>query len=436
MSQRMRPSDSSGVRSHQVPRSRSRYTVFQPRFILLLCTWLSILIGTMHKSRAEIPADAASSPSQTSAADMALKPAEIRVPIPENYTDSQRKFQGIPSLCTTSQGRLWACWYSGGTTENGENYVLVVTSGDGGQTWSQPLFAVDPAGPVRAYDTTIWLDPDGKLWLFWAQSYEWWDGRSGVWCMTTDTPESPEAVWTPPRRLCDGIMMNKPTVDSLHRWLFPVSIWRVTPSENTPKHDLGERKNPNVMVSTDHGQTLTTLGASFVPRNVSIFDEHSIIERRDGSLWMLVRTTYGIGESTSTDSGKTWTDTTPSKICHPSSRFFIRRLTSGNLVLVKNGPIERQTDRREMTAFLSTDDGVTWQGGLLLDGHGGVSYPDGAEMPDGSLVVIYDFDRTGAKEILAARFTEADILAGKIISSQGKLQMLVNQATDNSACHP
>lgn len=89
-----------------------------------------------------------------------------------------------------------------------------------------------------------------------------------------------------------------------------------------------------------------------------------------------------------------------------------------------------------MTAFLSTDDGVTWQGGLLLDGHGGVSYPDGAEMPDGSLVVIYDFDRTGAKEILAARFTEADILAGKIISSQGKLQMLVNQATDNSACHP
>lgn len=358
-----------------------------------------------------------------------LNPAEIRCPLPESYTDTQRQFQGISSLCTTPGGRLWACWYSGGTTENGENYVLVATSEDRGETWSAPLFAVDPPGPVRAYDATMWVDPNGALWLFWAQSYEWWDGRSGVWCMTTETPEKKDAIWSAPRRLCDGIMMNKPTVLSDGRWLFPVSIWRVKPDKNTPQHDLGDRKNPNVMVSTDNGKTLTTLGASFVPRDVSIFDEHSIVERRDGSLWMLVRTSYGIGEAFSTDGGRTWTDTEPSQICHPSSRFFIRRLQSGNLVLVKNGPIDQATDRRQMTAYLSQDDGVTWKGGLVLDDRNPVSYPDGDQLSDGTIVVTYDFDRTGARLILAARFTEADILAGKIVSQQGKLQLQINQAT-------
>ena len=30
------------------------------------------------------------------------------------------------------------------------------------------------------------------------------------------------------------------------------------------------------------------------------FDEHMFVERKDGSLWLLVRTNYGIGESIST----------------------------------------------------------------------------------------------------------------------------------------
>ena len=63
-------------------------------------------------------------------------------------------------------------------------------------------------------------------------------------------------------------------------------------------------------------------------------------ERRDGSLWMLVRTLYGIGESTSTDGGRTWSEVAPSDIGHVTSRFFIRRLDSGNLVLVKHGEID------------------------------------------------------------------------------------------------
>ena len=36
------------------------------------------------------------------------------------------------------------------------------------------------------------------------------------------------------------------------------------------------------------------------------FDEHHLIERRDGSLWLTARTETGLHESMSTDGGRTW----------------------------------------------------------------------------------------------------------------------------------
>lgn len=47
-------------------------------------------------------------------------------------------------------------------------------------------------------------------------------------------------------------------------------------------------------------------GGCKVPKDVRQFDEHMFVERKDDSLWLLVRTQYGIGERVSTDRGKTW----------------------------------------------------------------------------------------------------------------------------------
>jgi len=154
-----------------------------------------------------------------------------------------------------------------------------------------------------------------------------------------------------------------------------------------------------------------------------------LVERQDGSLWMLVRTGYGIGQSVSKDGGKTWSDVERGPIQHTVSRFFIRRLRSGKLLLVKHGPIAERTDRSRLTAFLSADDGKTWSGGLMLDERKGVSYPDGVENPDGAIYLIYDFSRYVEKQVLMAVFTEADVAAGKCVSPVARLRVLVNQAT-------
>ncbi len=344
----------------------------------------------------------------------AKAPAVIISPGPE-YADAVRMFQGIPGIERAANGRLWATWYGGGVTEDEHNYVMLATSGDDGHSWSHVKIVLDPDrdGPIRAFDPCLWHDPQGRLWLFWAQRSK---GLPQLLAMTTNNSGDETPTWSKPRWMCEGIMMNKPTVASDGRWLLPVAIWF-------------REKSDMVVASADHGNTWQLIGAATVPekkdRNC---DEHMLVQRRDGSLWMLVRTGYGIGESISHDGGKSWSDVQRTDLIHTASRFFIRRLRSGKLLLVKHSPPGKPS-RSHLTAFLSDDDGKTWQGGLLLDDRGGVSYPDGVESPDGTIYLIYDFSRYDKKQILMATFTEEDVAQGKPVSPKVRLRVVINQAT-------
>jgi hypothetical protein len=339
------------------------------------------------------------------------------------HAATNRAFQGIPSLAVAPGGRLWAIWYAGVTpAEDHNNYVVISTSGNGGATWKEVL-VIDPdaSGPVRAYDPELWLAPDGRLFAFWAQA-DGHDGAiAGVWCIATSTPEVAQPKWSAPRRLTDGIMMCKPLVLSTGEWVLPASTWRTTD------------QSARMVVSVDQGKTWTLRGACNVPAAARQFDEHMFIERRDRSLWLLVRTKYGLGESISTDQGKTWPEVKPSGIPHPSARFFITRLHSGNLLLVKHGPLDKPAGRSHLTAFISSDDGRNWAGGLLLDERNGVSYPDGQQTADGLIRIIYDFSRTDARQILFATFREEDAAAGKSVTDAVRLRQLVSQASGGQA---
>ncbi|MDX9881458.1 MAG: sialidase family protein [Prolixibacteraceae bacterium] len=330
-------------------------------------------------------------------------PPELIKPEQSNtaYSLGSRMFTGIPSVAISEGGRIWAVWYAGPTPgENADNYVVLATSGDKGNRWEEVLI-IDPdrKGPVRAFDPEIWIDPDGKLWFFWAQTIGHDGSVAGVWAITTNNPDTKDPDWSEPRRLTNGIMMCKPVVLSGGEWVLPVSTWRLT--------DYSAK----VIMSKDKGISWHEQGAVNVPREDREFDEHMIVEKKDGSLWMLVRTKYGIGESFSTDGGISWSPLNPSIIKHPSARFFIRRLISGNLLLVKHGPVGIKTGRSHLMAFISKDDGQSWSKGLLLDERKGVSYPDGQQDKDGTIYITYDYNRTKEQMILMTNFTEEDILA-------------------------
>jgi predicted neuraminidase len=346
----------------------------------------------------------------------------LRLPIvydppPVTHSLKTRRFQGIPSMAVSLKGRLWATWYAGKTPgEDRNNYTVIAGSGTDGRTWNEYI-VIDPdgEGPVRAFDPQLWLDPTGKLWAFWAQTIEHKGTVAGVWAMTNDTPEAADSSWSEPRRLTDGVMMCKPVVLSSGEWLLPASTWRET--DNSAR----------VVASNDQGHIWKLRGACHVHKNLRSYDEHMIVEKNNGTLWMLVRTTEGIAESLSVDRGRTWSALKPSALKHTSSRFFIRRLSSGNLLLVKHGPINRKTERSHLTAYLSDNDGQSWSNGLLIDERKGISYPDGQQDKYGNIYIIYDRSRTNAREILMSKFTENDIYAGRLINANSALKIIVSK---------
>lgn len=366
-------------------------------------------------------------------------PAPILHPPLPAFAPETRKWQGIASIERAPGGRLWATWYTGGSGEEPGNYVVLATSGDDGETWTDPALVVAPPSPARAFDSALWVDPTGRLWFFWSQAADHHvDGRVGVWAMTTDAPDDAAPAWSEPRRLCNGIMMNKPTVLKDGTWLLPAAVWECA----GPKlPETAAERFSNVIASTDNGKTWARRGGADVPNRH--FDEHMVVEREDGSLWMLVRCSDGIGESVSTDGGVTWSPGQFSGIPGPSSRFHIRRLPSGKLLLITHHfQGEKATRdpqaRSHLTAYLSGDDGRTWTGELILDERGGISYPDAGIAPDGTVYAIYDRERGDqyapgdAREILMAVFTEEDVMRGDFVSPGARQRVIVSKVPETA----
>jgi predicted neuraminidase len=359
---------------------------------------------------------AQTTPTKTPKPDL-LTPSVILNPGAE-FQDDARSGAMIIGMDRTPKGRIWGGWT--GTGDKPDGYFLLATSDDDGATWSKPRVAVgarmEAAQKVSgALVGNLWTDPKGRLWLFFDQQLGDPQKRITNWFMRCNDPDAAEPVWSTPVMFAEGCTLNKPTVLKDGAWLLPVSDWH--------------QKTCRVFASTDEGVSWKERGHLQFPDWE--FDEHMMIELKDGRLWMLARTKGQPHESFSTDGGKTWSEPKQATtVQNVNARFFLRRLKSGRILLVKNGsPAERLAKRTHMSAWLSEDEGQTWKGGLLLDERNAVSYPDGFEAPDGLIHILYDWNRHSDAEILMARFREEDALAGKIVSKDAKLLMLANKAT-------
>jgi len=342
----------------------------------------------------------------------------------EPFVERHQTWQGIPGLERTAKGRVFASWFTGGLKEpSPENTVLLCYSDDHAQSFTSPQVMAEPRNGTRCFDPTLWLDPKGRLWYIFNRGNQD-TAVHDVHARICGDPDATPPVFGAEFRVgFEGpyaFRMNKPTVLSSGEWIMPVT------HATEPIHSwfAGPRQLQGVGISTDEGKTWHLHGALKAPEWAL---ECMITELKDGRLWLLTRTGGGfLWESHSSDKGRTWSEAKASTIPNPGSRFFIRRLASGNLLLVNHHGFTGKT-RSHLTAQISTDDGHTWNEGLLLDERSGVSYPDGVQDRDGLIWITYDRDRGGAGEILLAKFREEDVAAGKNTSGAVTLKQVISK---------
>ena len=370
--------------------------------------------------------------------DKTMIPAEVKKNPPLYYWPEVDDYTMSCGIAQTKGGRIWLGWFAGGDDERA--VLMLAKSDDGGQTFSKPQFYIDPGFAdcgmhISAVVANLWTAPDGRLFVFFTVSLGYYDGRAGSWFTVCENPDSDDPQWSVPERIAHGASLNKPTVLSDGTWLLCVSLWRREHIRQGAASDrlfpeLDDERMANVYASKDQGKTWERIGG--VKNKYPTFDEHMIVERTDGSLFMQLRDICGNTQCESFDKGHTWTEPVPTPYPAASARFFLQKLNSGNILLVRNNdPIDPKM-RTHMTAYISDDGCKTWKGGLVLDERFGVSYPDGYQAEDGRIFVQYDHLRDQG-EIVLAIFREEDVLAGKIVSPDAKLKHPIMQSW--SAAH-
>ncbi|MEX2511863.1 MAG: sialidase family protein [Cyclobacteriaceae bacterium] len=154
--------------------------------------------------------------------------------------------------------------------------------------------------------------------------------------------------------------------------------------------------------------------------------EPEMIEREDGSVWMLIRTTHGrLFQSISWDQGETWTDPESTDFISSDSPACLLRLNDGRMVIFWNScqrwdnPRSYAMGGREVLhAAISTDDGLTWEGFRevarspdleINQGDRGTAYPSAEEMENGHIILV-----TGQGEGKGIYEIDPDWLGAKI----------------------
>ena len=328
------------------------------------------------------------------------------------YLPENRQFLCSGGIEVTGN-RIWSSTFSGGSTEpHLLNHGVVVYSDDGGKTWNDPFIVIDNLthpDTVRVYEVTVWEDPGGRLWIFYCQTGDPWGSgavSSAAFAFVIENPQAAPAEMKieDMGMLYGGMSLNKPTVielaDGKTQWLRSAHMNWTTVTD--------------VFASDDEGETWYKKGTA--EGTACGAHETSVVQLSDGALMMTKRIDEGVGGgleiSYSADYGATWSryeDELGAPFVNPGARTYMFKLQSGSLLLINNF---HPSQRTNLTAFLSTDDGMTFPYSLVLDDRADVSYPDATQADDGTIYVCWDKGRTTYAETRLSSFTEEDVMRG------------------------
>ena len=330
------------------------------------------------------------------------------------------RYIGWPTAVVTKKGTVIAA-FSGDRDAHVCPWgkVQIVRSEDGGETWSEPLTAVN--SPLDDRDCGMVQLPDGEVLVIWVSCTSWNDIKGfktrnyaptsrefqwrqhtskiepetirrygGIWCIRS---RDEGKTWSKPEKL--GTMAaftpHGPVL------LKDGSLFQIGRTYFTEP----ERRNITritTMRSTDGGHVWEALCHALPDMNgenskPQMFHEPHAIELKDGRLLAVIRY-HGddncMRQSFSSDGGKTWTPMakTPMLGLPPH----LLRLQDGRILCTFGRRFAQPTGFGEY-ACISSDEGQTWdvEHEIFLSAHtdGDLGYPSTVQLANGDLLTVY-----------------------------------------------
>ena len=307
-----------------------------------------------------------------------LVPEDMPMPQPQTLLviepteDNPRNSEG--DVVELRDGKLVLVYtrFRGGAADNAKADICARTSTDGGTTWGANRTLVTNEGAENTMSVSILRRSDGELLLFYIRKNSWNDCNLYV----RRSADEFKTLSDPVRAtVADGYhVINNDRVVAIagDRLLIPAALH---PAPDGTRKTWSHRGIPRAFLSDDGGRTwrCDKTVVDPPPKRQAVIQEPGIIERRDGSLWMWMRTTAGFQYACeSTDRGETWSEPHPTRIASPCSPASIERVPwTGDLLMVFNDHSGWHTfpkgRRTPLCVALSKDDGTTWSKSRIIE---------------------------------------------------------------------
>jgi len=317
---------------------------------------------------------------------------------------------------------------------------MSLISKDEGKTWDKyPIFKDTAKFDIRI-ERVMLRTKSGVIILAFANNKEVLN-----WNWQNDIADSPEAK-TPMY-----------AVRSLDEGRTSQDLQKLHDEWTGANRDIIETKNGNIIFTSmmmkhnpGHHTVITytsmTNGLNWIRSNVidmggvghhSGVIESTVEQLKDGRLWMLMRTNWGVfWEAYSDNEGLTWKNIKPTKIDASSAPGMLKRLHSGRLFLVWNrvfpegkteyimtggdgisSEVAHSNNREELSIMFSDDDGRTWTDPVVIARITGKSktktlaYPRFFEAKPGEIWITTTYAGFGG--YLAVKLLEKDFIGNK-----------------------
>lgn len=305
------------------------------------------------------------------------------------------------------KGGLVAAWFGGKHERNNDVGIWVsrwVKNKQGGKdegTWTRPVLVATGAENEKrdfpCWNPVLFQPRKGPLLLF----YKVGPSPSMWWGVVMESHDDGK-TWKNRRKL--GV--SKKLGSRNPNLIGPVKN-RPIQLENgdilCPSSSEHNRWRVHFERSSDGGKTWYVIGPIHNGKKYGAI-QPSILSYKDGKMQILCRTRQGVvGESWSSDGGKTWTRVTGSTLPNPNAGTDGITLKDGRQLLVYNHTTRRGgfPSGRNMLNVAISNDGKTWKAALILErSKGEYSYPTVIQAKDGRVHVVYTWRRKTVKHVV------------------------------------